>query len=118
MRQKLIFLGCCILAVSFSGPTLYAATPGSNRPGIQDNFHRLIQENSCPGCDLAGVVLTRVNLSGANLEGANLAGAKLYLTDLSDANLKGANLQGARLGGADFGGADLTGRCNERECGQ
>ncbi len=109
MRQKLIFSGCCIIAVGFSGLTLHAATPGSNRPGIQDNFHQLIQNNSCPGCDLAGVVLTRVNLSGANLEGANLAGAKLYLADLSDANLKGANLQGAGLGGTDFGGADLTG---------
>ena len=109
MRQKLISLGCCIFVIGFSGLTLHAATPGSNRPGIQDNFHQLIQNNSCPGCDLAGVVLTRVNLSGANLEGANLAGAKLYLADLSDANLKGANLQGAGLGGADFGGADLTG---------
>ena len=109
MRQKFIVIGCCIFAVGFSGLTLHAATPGSNRPGIQDNFHQLIQNNSCPGCDLAGVVLTRVNLSGANLEGANLAGAKLYLADLSDANLKGANLQGAGLGGTDFGGADLTG---------
>jgi len=109
MRHKHILLGCCIFAVGFSGLTLHAASPGSNRPGIQDNFHQLIQNNSCPGCDLAGVVLTRVNLSGANLEGANLAGAKLYLADLSDANLKGANLQGAGLGGADFGGADLTG---------
>ncbi len=108
MKQRLLSFGCCI-ALSFSGWPLYAATPGSSRPGVQNNFHELIQNNSCPGCDLAGVVLTRVNLSGANLEGANLAGAKLYLADLSDANLKGANLQGAGLGGADFGGADLTG---------
>jgi len=108
MKQIILSFGCCV-AVGCSVLTLHAAPPGSNRQVVQDNFHQLIKENSCPGCDLAGVVLTRVNLSGANLEGANLAGAKFYLADLSTANLKGANLQGAAFGGADLAGADLTG---------
>jgi len=109
MKKNILFFTCCV-AVVFSALTLYAAPPGSNRQQVvQDNFHQLIKENSCPGCDLAGVVLTRVNLAGVNLEGANLAGAKFYLADLSAANLKGANLQGAAFGGADLAGADLTG---------
>jgi uncharacterized protein YjbI with pentapeptide repeats len=109
MKKNILFFTCCV-AVVFSALMLYAAPPGSNRQQVvQDNFHQLIKENSCPGCDLAGVVLTRVNLAGVNLEGANLAGAKFYLADLSAANLKGANLQGAAFGGADLAGADLTG---------
>lgn len=86
-----------------------SAVPGSGRPVVEENFKTLIKTNSCPGCDLAGAVLVRVNLSGANLAGANLAGARLNLADLSGANLSGANLQGASLGGADLAGADLTG---------
>jgi len=108
MKKRLLSLSCC-LALGFCVNPLQAAPPGAERAVVQDAFHELIQKNSCPGCDLAGVILTRVNLSGANLEGANLAGAKLYLADLSDANLKNANLQGAGLGGADLAGADLTG---------
>ncbi len=86
-----------------------SAVPGSDRPVVKQNFNTLIKTNSCPGCDLAGAILTRVDLSGANLSGANLSGAKLNLADLSGANLSGANLQGASLGGADLAGADLTG---------
>lgn len=97
-----MLVGCSVMP-------LLAAAPGSNRPIAQRNFQQLIESNSCPGCDLAGVVLTRVDLSGANLEGANLAGAKLFLADLSHANLRSANLQSASLGGADLAGADLTG---------
>ncbi len=87
----------------------WSAVPGSERPVVEENFKTLIKTNSCPGCDLAGAVLVRVNLAGANLAGANLAGARLNLADLSGANLAGANLQGASLGGADLAGADLTG---------
>ena len=87
----------------------WSAVPGSERPVVEENFKTLIKTNSCPGCDLAGAVLVRVNLAGANLAGANLAGARLNLADLSGANLAGANLQGANLGGADLAGADLTG---------
>ncbi len=98
----------CIIVAGFSGNS-FAALVGSSRPVAQENFQKLIKTNECPSCDLAGVVLTRVDLSGANLEGANLAGAKLYLADLSGANLRNANLQGAKLGGADLAGADLRG---------
>ncbi len=98
----------CTMVAGFSGNS-FAALLGSARPAAQENFQQLIQTNECPSCDLAGVVLTRVNLSGANLEGANLAGAKLLLANLSEANLRNANLQGAALGGADLAGADLRG---------
>ena len=107
MKSYALLIACTIIA-GFSGNS-FAALVGSPRPVAQENFQKLIKTNECPSCDLAGVVLTRVDLSGANLEGANLAGAKLYLTNLSGANLKNANLQGAKLGGADLAGADLRG---------
>jgi uncharacterized protein YjbI with pentapeptide repeats len=108
MKKLIISLGCFIM-IGSTAWTGYAAPPGSGRQVVQKNFQQLIKSNGCPGCDLAGAVLTRVNLSGANLKGANLAGAKLFLADLSGADLSGANLQGAGLGGADLAGADLTG---------
>ena len=110
MRVKKIelYLACCIF-IGCSIANGHAEPLGSGRPVVQKNFQQLIRTNRCPGCDLAGAVLTRINLSDADLSGANLAGAKLNLADLSGANLKGANLQGARLGGADLAGADLTG---------
>jgi len=107
MKLYALLMTCTVIA-GFSGNS-FAAHVGSPRPVAQENFQKLIKTNECPACDLAGVVLTRVDLSGANLEEANLAGAKLYLTDLSGANLKNANLQGAGLGGADLAGADLRG---------
>ena len=107
MKLRFFALTCTLVA---GLPCIsYGAVVGSSRPEAQANFQKLIKTNSCPSCDLAGVVLTRINLSDANLENANLAGAQLFLTDLSDANLRNANLQGARLGGADLGGADLRG---------
>ncbi len=97
------------MLVCFSASVSSAALVGSSRPVAQANFQKLIKTNACPSCDLAGVVLTRIDLSDANLEKANLAGAQMFLTDLSNANLRNANLQGAKLGGADLGGADLRG---------
>jgi uncharacterized protein YjbI with pentapeptide repeats len=107
MKSHILLILCFSIA-GISGNS-FAALVGSSRPVAKENFQKLIKTNECPSCDLAGVVLTRVNLSGANLEGANLAGAKLLLADLSGANLKNANLQGAALGGADLAGADLSG---------
>ncbi len=103
-----IFLLTTIITAGWVGGG-FAALVGSNRSIVQENFQHLIKTNECPGCDLAGIVLTRVDLTGANLEGANLAGAKLNLSNLSKANLMNANLQGAELGGTDFAGADLRG---------
>ena len=108
--MKLLLTSVSCLAVSCCVVLSCAAAPlGSPRPEAQANFQQLLKTKSCPGCDLAGATMTRLDLRGANLEGANLAGAKLFLADLSDANLKNANLQGASLGGADLAGADLRG---------
>lgn len=87
---------------------------GSPNPAIRQNFNQLITANSCPGCDLSGAVLNRLDLSGANLEGANLTGAQLNLSSLAGANLRKAVLRGTGLGGAsltkaDLRGADMTG---------
>lgn len=108
--MKKIFYSASLLAISSIALSSAIAAPvGSSRPEVQRNFEQLLKTKSCPGCDLAGVVMTRVDLHGADLEGANLAGAKLFLADLSGANLKNANLQGAALGGADLANTDLRG---------
>ena len=68
----------------------------------------------CPGCDLTGAVLKRVDLSGANLAGALLVGANLHNARLRGANLQGADLTGANLNRvraerANFSNAIMTG---------
>lgn len=108
--MKLFLTSVSCLAVSCCVVLSSAASPlGSPRPEAQANFQQLLKTKSCPGCDLAGATMIRLDLHGVNLEGANLAGAKLFLADLSGANLKNANLQGASLGGADLADADLRG---------
>lgn len=77
--------------------------------GVKANINKLVQTNSCPGCDLKGADLSRMSLAGANLEGANLSGAKIFLTDMAEANLKNANLRGTKFGGTDIARADLRG---------
>jgi len=99
---------CCLLAVLLGHDALGSSMVSPNEE-VRKNFQQLMETNSCPNCDLSGVVLNRVDLSGANLEGANLAGAKLYLANLTGTNLKNANLQGTALGGADLTDADLRG---------
>jgi uncharacterized protein YjbI with pentapeptide repeats len=81
---------------------------------VQENRKRLIETNSCPGCDLTGADLKRANLPGANLQGANLSYAQLHLATLTRANLQNAvlintELNGANLSDADLRGADLRG---------
>lgn len=63
------------------------------------HLRQLLNNNSCPGCDLAGA-----NLRGANLRNANLQNANLSFADLSNAILAGANLNGANLNGANLNG--------------
>lgn len=80
---------------------------------------RLLDNDRCIGCDLAGADLAgkrlkgadleRVNLQGANLEGVNLSRANLKGADFSGANLKSANLSKADLYNAKFIDADLSG---------
>ena len=79
-----------------------------------DTVSRLLKENACPGCNLAGADLSGVNLNQADLRGANLAGANLEAAslknaELEQADLKGANLKWAVLSGADLFHADLAG---------
>jgi len=97
------------------GPAPVSTTPDTPLPSkTTAEIERLIAQNGCPGCnlagaDLAGLNLNRANLSGANLSGANLAGTSLAAADLAGVNLSQANLTGANLAGADLFKADLTG---------
>lgn len=80
---------------------------------------KLLDDNRCVACDLAGVDLSGKDLEDADLERVNLEGAILRNTDFEGSNLKGANLRGADLRDADLreadmyradvSGADLTG---------
>lgn len=81
MKLKLLGLAAIISAVCLT-TVVKAENPSHVR--------RLLDTNSCPGCDLS-----YANLRGANLQGADLRSADLQGADLRDANLTGANLQGA-----------------------
>ncbi len=107
MRYLILSIG--FVSFLLSGSFVCAAPEVSSRPEVRENVRQLLENNSCPGCDLAGAILHRGEFSGADLEGANLAGSQMNLANLSGANLKDANLQGASFGGADLAGADLTG---------
>jgi uncharacterized protein YjbI with pentapeptide repeats len=105
-KNKHLYLCACLL---LCGAAASAESPGSSDKAIRKNFNRLVTTKQCPGCNLRGAVLIRMDLQGADLHGADLSGAKLNLTDLSKADLKNAKLRGASLGGADLAGADLRG---------
>jgi uncharacterized protein YjbI with pentapeptide repeats len=96
---------CLAALVGLQAPG-WAATPDEK---VKENIAQLIKTKNCPGCNLSGAELNRMDLSGGNLKGADLSGAKLFLTNLSGANLQQARLQGASFGGADLSGADLQG---------
>ncbi len=85
------------------------AHAGSDSDRVKENISTVQKTKSCPGCDLSGADLNRMDLSGANLQGADLTDAKLYLVNFSGADLQNAHLQRASLGGADLTGADLRG---------
>ncbi|CAK8719020.1 hypothetical protein KKHLCK_08190 [Candidatus Electrothrix laxa] len=101
-----MYLCACLL---LCGTAASAESLGSSNNDIRKNFNRLVTTKKCPGCNLKGAVLTRMDLREADLQGADLSRAKLNLTNLSKANLKNTVLRGAALGGADFSGADLRG---------
>ncbi|WPD24547.1 MAG: pentapeptide repeat-containing protein [Candidatus Electrothrix scaldis] len=105
-KNKCIYLCVGLLLCSTVAPV---TSRGASKEDIQKNFNRLVKTKQCPGCDLHGTVLTRMDLRGADLQGADLTGAKLSLSNLSKANLQNAILRKAILGGADFSGADLRG---------
>jgi hypothetical protein len=100
-------LGWAAGAVIFCCGSSSAELLGSPDPLVRPNFNRLITSGGCPGCNLSGAVLNRLDLKGANLEGANLTGAQLNLSNLTGANLRKAVLRGAALGGASLAQADL-----------
>ncbi len=101
-----IWLVVCLLALFMLQPA--ARATGTN-VRVTENISLLKKTKACPGCDLKGAVLNRMDLSGANLEGADLTDAKFFLANLAGANLKNAHLQGAVFGGTDLAGADLRG---------
>ncbi|MGB5685219.1 MAG: pentapeptide repeat-containing protein [Candidatus Electrothrix sp.] len=105
-KNTYMYLCACLL---FCGTAVSAETLGSADEDIQKNFNQLVATKQCPGCNLRGAVLTRMDLREADLQGADLSNAKLSLANLSKAKLKNAVLRGAVLGGADFSGADLRG---------
>lgn len=71
-----------------------------------EDFGQLLQELSCPNCDLSGADLRFLDLTGANLEQANLTGANFYRSTLDDADLSGADLSRAYL--ADVSAIDAN----------
>jgi uncharacterized protein YjbI with pentapeptide repeats len=107
-KYKVIIFGAviCLLTLSSIQSQIFAA--GENTL-VQKNIATLKKTKACPGCDLKGAVLERMDLSNANLQGADLTGAKLFLSNLSDANLRNTHLEKAVFGGADLAGADLRG---------
>jgi len=68
---------------------------------------KLLDENRCVACDLAGVDLSDEDLEEADLERVILRGANLREVDLEEANLKGADLRETDLRDADLREADL-----------
>lgn len=101
MRLTLV-LALIVLATSFAA-----------RAADQTSVARLLNDNTCNGCDLQNASLRGAELSGAGLAGANLAGADLRKAILLGAVLTGANLTGADLSEAlledtHFGDANLT----------
>jgi tetratricopeptide (TPR) repeat protein len=98
--------------------------PAVARAENTEHLLRLLQQKSCPDCqlqdadlvhadlrdaDLRGARLQRANLSQARLDGAQLSGADLSFTSLQGASLRGADLRGARLEGTDLRRSDLSG---------
>ena len=93
-----ISLGCCGAAAALD----------------QQDLRRLMSDNACEGCDLAGAELTGMRLAGTDLAGASLNGADLrrsflFNVDLSNADLRDADLGGAIVQATQLSGADLAG---------
>jgi uncharacterized protein YjbI with pentapeptide repeats len=104
-KSRIWGLVCLISLAGFQ----MVAHAGNESDRVKENIKTLVKTKSCPGCDLTGAELVRMDLSGANLQGADLTGAKLFLTNLSGANLRDTHLQKTSFGGADLAGADLSG---------
>ncbi|MFN8578523.1 MAG: pentapeptide repeat-containing protein [Candidatus Sericytochromatia bacterium] len=66
------------------------------------NKNYLVQNKSCPNCDLMYEDLSNTDLSSSDLSNANLSNSKLINTNLSNSNLTGTNLANANLSGATW----------------
>ena len=73
------------------------------------DLQRLLEKNTCPGCDLTGADLSRRALQHADLRAANLTGVRLVQANLHQANLAGARLVDAQMTGVDLSFANLRG---------
>jgi len=82
-------------------------TPEQAKLKQQMIIDRLLDEDRCVACDLAGVDLSGKNLNEVDIERANLQGANLEGINFNEANLKGVNFSGANLKDADLREADL-----------
>ena len=90
-----------------SGVEYTVETPAQAADRQKELVEKLLDEDRCPECDLAGVDLSGKRLVEVDLERANLQDANLEGVNLSEANLKAANLRGANLRDADLSEADL-----------
>jgi uncharacterized protein YjbI with pentapeptide repeats len=80
----------------------------------QQDLSRLMADNACESCDLAGAQFARMRISGSDLvgsslNGADLSGSVLFNVDLSNADLRDADFSGAVIQATQFSGADLAG---------
>ncbi|XOF35236.1 MAG: pentapeptide repeat-containing protein [Candidatus Electrothrix sp. YB6] len=87
--------------------TYTAETLEQSREKQQALVDKLLDEQRCVACDLAGADLRGAKLKKADLERADLQGADLEEADLRQANLKGTKWTGANLKKADLRKADL-----------
>ncbi len=111
MRRYLltsVLIMACALPVAVSVYTV-GQVFAAESAAAKENLEKLKATKSCRGCDLAGLVLNRLDLVDADLEGADLSSARLSLTNLTRANLKNTNLRGTVFGGTDLSDADLRG---------
>jgi len=92
---------------SVAEPAPALEEPKEKKSFEEKDFERLLSNNKCVECSLAGADLAKKKLKGADLERANLEGADLERANLKGANLKGANLKGANLKGANLEDVDF-----------
>ncbi|MFN8578522.1 MAG: pentapeptide repeat-containing protein [Candidatus Sericytochromatia bacterium] len=72
------------------------------------NKNYLVQNKSCPNCDLMYEDLSNINLSSSDLSNANLSNSKLINTNLSNSNITSANLSNSKLNTSNLTNSNLT----------
>ena len=92
------FLTLITISFALLGTSIYAG-------GAEEE--KLMNTNSCVGCDLSNAWLEKADLKKADFSGANLYRANLEYADLRGANFTGADLSNVRLRGANLTNAIL-----------